>query len=201
MIETEELPLCACGCGNRVSRKGNTFINGHNRRKEDYYESKIRKLCKCGCGEYANPGCDYINGHQRRGKKMSQSVIDSGLIARRKRFEDPKEREKVGKERRQYYIDHPEARLTAAEKTTEQYSTQTARNEQSDRIRNSEAMKIAIENMKGGNDIVKHHYIYDHNDLSEYTMKMTRSQHTSLHNLMKKVGIKIHHINVDGDIK
>jgi len=29
---------------------------------------KKRKLCGCGCGELANPGCKYIRNHHRRGK-------------------------------------------------------------------------------------------------------------------------------------
>lgn len=32
--------------------------------------------CKCGCNGVANPGKDYINGHQRRGKKFSSATID-----------------------------------------------------------------------------------------------------------------------------
>ena len=29
-----------------------------------------QKLCQCGCGELANPGNEYINGHNNRGKKL-----------------------------------------------------------------------------------------------------------------------------------
>lgn len=53
----------------------------------------------------------------------------------------------------------------------------------------------ANENMRGGNDICDHHYIYDHSDLSKYTMKMTRSRHQRLHWLMRKSNIKVPHIN------
>jgi len=28
---TEKLPFCECGCGEPVTRKGNRFINGHNK--------------------------------------------------------------------------------------------------------------------------------------------------------------------------
>ena len=48
---------------------------------------------------------------------------------------------------------------------------------------------------RGGQDIVYHHYIYDHSDLTKYTMKMTRSAHTKLHNMMHKTGIEVPHIN------
>ena len=83
-----ELPLCECGCGGRVSKVGNRFINGHNKgflgkthsqeSKEKMLESRETtkpipdpKLCKCGCGELAEPGNDYIWGHNRQGKEMS----------------------------------------------------------------------------------------------------------------------------------
>jgi len=46
------------------------------------------------------------------------------------------------------------------------------------------------------NGFVFHHYIYDHSDLSKYTTKMTRSRHTWLHNLMRRVGIIVPHINI-----
>ena len=62
--------------------------------------------------------------------------------------------------------------------------------------RNSDAVKDAAKRQRGGHDIVEHHYIYDHNDLSKYTTEMTRSQHSRLHLLMRRAGIKVPHINV-----
>ena len=50
--------------------------------------------------------------------------------------------------------------------------------------------------MRGGEDIVKHHYIYDHNDLSLYTTEMTRSQHNTIHKCLRASGNEIPHINV-----
>ena len=40
---SEELPFCKCGCGGRVSKKGNKFIIGHNNRSE--YPSGKCKIC------------------------------------------------------------------------------------------------------------------------------------------------------------
>lgn len=71
-----------------------------------------------------------------------------------------------------------------------------AKNEaMSEIITNSEAAKIQADKMRGGNDICNHHYIYDHDDLSKHTMKMTRSDHQKLHNLLRKLGYKVPHIN------
>lgn len=44
--------------------------------------------------------------------------------------------------------------------------------------------------------LVHHHYIYDESDLSKYTILMSRSKHTTLHNNMRKAEIKIPHINI-----
>jgi hypothetical protein len=53
------------------------------------------------------------------------------------------------------------------------------------------------ERQRGGYDLVIHHYIYDHSDLSLNTVQMTRSSHTSLHMLLKKLGYKVPYINVE----
>lgn len=44
-------------------------------------------------------------------------------------------------------------------------------------------------------EIVKHHYLYDDADLSKYTMQMTRSEHTAMHNRMRADGYEVPHIN------
>jgi len=54
----------------------------------------------------------------------------------------------------------------------------------------------ANEAKRGGHDICKHHYIYDHDDISKNTIKMTRSDHQKLHRLLQKLGYIIPHINV-----
>jgi hypothetical protein len=43
---------------------------------------------------------------------------------------------------------------------------------------------------------VRHHIIYDHLNTSDYTIELSRSDHTKLHLKMKHNGIEISHINV-----
>lgn len=62
-------------------------------------------------------------------------------------------------------------------------------------MKNSESAKASQDKQRGGNDMVKHHYIYDHSDLSKYTMKVTRSKHAKIHAWMRKAGIVVPHIN------
>lgn len=85
----EELPLCKCGCGDRVKRKGNKYIHNHHLRDQEFSQEQIAKRvkstketkskpkpialpCECGCGNLANPGRDYIWGHNQEGKEHSE---------------------------------------------------------------------------------------------------------------------------------
>lgn len=72
----------------------------------------------------------------------------------------------------------PEVLKAMSERTTEQFSTQEARDAQRERLENSEAMQIEHDRQRGGNDIVGHHMIYDHSDLTKNIMPMTRSHET-----------------------
>lgn len=123
---------------------------------------------------------------------------ETARLAQQKRFLDPIEHENASKRQterwakksecdkqrdrlKQYYIDNPEA---GAENSARQIQYG---------IDHPEKYDV----MRGGNDIVGHHYIYDHSDLSKNIMKMTRSMHMRLHNLFRKYGIEIPHINTD----
>ena len=59
----------------------------------------------------------------------------------------------------------------------------------------SPAQLAADEAKRGGNDLVDHHYIYDHSDLFLNTVKMARSDHQKLHLLLRRLGYIIPHIN------
>ena len=60
---------------------------------------------------------------------------------------------------------------------------------------NPEVYDNRRKNQIGGQDLVKHHYIYDHNDLTKYTTLMTRSKHNQIHCYLRKLKIKIPHLN------
>lgn len=94
--------------------------------------------------------------------------------AQKKRYEDSKERKKISDGGKKSYKDDP----TRAEK-------------------HGELMKVHYAEMDNpGQDIVRHHYIYDHNDLSLYTIEMTRGRHTRLHHILRRAEIEIPHINI-----
>lgn len=172
-------------------------------------------LCECGCGREVNPGRRFIHGHNRRGSKHSPESSIKMSKSASKRWLDQDNRNIQSKKMIEYYR-YPKNRDAASERTARYFEDQDARDlaskrmiekwldpeyrdSQSKRIINSDEYKliheINIENMKGGNDILKHHHIYDHNDLSKYTIEITRSEHGRLHRNMKFLGIKVPHIN------
>lgn len=95
-----ELSLCECGCGLRVTKEGNRFIQHHQNRgrvMSDKQKSKIAKtltkskpeakLCECGCGEYAKPGDRFIYNHHLRGvnfHKNSQTKVKKNYKPKQK---------------------------------------------------------------------------------------------------------------------
>ena len=164
-----ELPFCECGCGLRVTKPGNRFINGHNNRSE-YCSQKTKD-------------------------KQSERRIEY--------YKDQANCDKQSERRIEYYKDQAN-RDEMSKRMTEYWSNQDNRDKQSERmseiIKNSDAHKAASEDMGGGDDLVTHHYIYDESDLSLNTVKMTRSDHTSLHRLLQKLGYIVPHINKNNEV-
>lgn len=131
-------------------------------------------LCACGeCGlRVTKLGNRFIWGHHRRGKKNSpehNAKISTGI--RNSDAVKAKNNAQIG-------VPLPSEHCAAIIEGQEESGM--------------------FERQRSGNDIVNHHYIYDHSDLSKYTMKMTRSAHFRLHNNMRKAGIKVPHINIKG---
>lgn len=116
---------------------------------------------------------------------------DAGI----KRCSDPEEI-KVMSEREIKRCSDPEVREVMSERTIKQFSDPEARKDHSDRIKNSDAAHSAQDKQRGGNDLVDHHYIYDHDDLSKNTAQMTRSDHMRLHRLLQKLKYIVPHINI-----
>ena len=180
---TEELPLCECGCGNPVTKIGNKFILGHNGRKTLWSLEPEALPCECGCGELAKPGNRFINGHSMKGK--SHSPAHCAAMSKARRNSDAV---KSHNESMRGILRSPE---TCAANSKAHTGVPLSPG-------HIAAISRGCNKMRGGDDIVEHHYIYDEFDLSLNTVQMTRSDHTSLHNLLRKLGYKVPHINVKG---
>ena len=143
-------------------------------------------LCKCGCGRHVKPGNTWINGHNKHPltedgrRKISDRMIGNkyGCGKQSKETCEKKSKSFTG---RIYSIDHNK-NMTKSIKL--QWKL------------HPEVHDAGIEKQRGGNDIVRHHYIYDESDLSKYTIPMTRAKYAQIHHAMKKEGIIVPHINI-----
>lgn len=152
---TEELQFCDCGCGLRVTKVGNRFINGHNRRGVSNTPEHNDAISTARKGIQLPPRTPEMNA------TMSEILKNS-------------EAAKSANDARRGVPLSPE-RIAAIIKGQEEAGVYEAQ--------------------RGGNDLVTHHYIYDHLDLQLNTVKMTRSDHTSLHNVLRGLSYKVPHIN------
>ena len=96
----------------------------------------------------------------------------------------------------QYHIDHPEVGKAHSERLVQYYTDHPeAGIAHSEKLMMSDAMKAEQERQRGGNDMLNHHMIYDHADLTKHVMPMTRAMHSRLHRVFEANGIEIPHIN------
>jgi len=183
------------------------------REEREVYFYAYRDLCK---------SCSVKKAHRNNPEAWNTDAVKLGYkkvsAATTKYFSDQKRRDEMSDKKKQYYIDHPEAIKRMSDRTIQyhidhpearesarlrsiaQWDDQSVRDEKSDQmIQYHIDHPEVIKRMIGGNDIVNHHWLYDDADLSKYTMSMTRSEHTFMHNRMRKDGYEVKHINSDTD--
>ena len=139
-----------------------------------------QKLCECDCGQKVKPGRRFINGHNQKGKKHSDETrekISQGNIGK-------------------YHTDETKEKISLA-KLGKTLSEETKLKMSRAKLgyKHSEESKEKIRQAYHSDSIVRHHLIYDHNDLSKFIVPMTRSAHAILHAVYRKAGYKVPHIN------
>lgn len=122
--------------------------------------------------------------------------------------ENPSEYKKRSERFKEYFKD-PVERKNRSERMKKRYEDPIEREKQSVRMRKLHELDPTIrikisDNLKRfyttmddpGQQIVKHHYIYDFNDLDKYTIKITRSEHSSIHMKLRQAGLQVPCINI-----
>lgn len=185
-----ELPFCECGCGERVSKVGNRFIWGHHNRGTPMSDEQKIKISKALTGRTISEEHRAATSKGLTGRTLSDDHINALNKAAKRRIGIPR----------------PESVRLAISKALTGVSRPSLSDDHRKLIangvieahgKNPDAWNGANEKMEGGNDIVGHHYIYDHANLELYTMKVTRKKHNQIHGWLRRAGIKIPHINVD----
>lgn len=113
-----------------------------------------------------------------------------------KRWSDSKEQEKQSKIQKERYQD-PKERKKSSDAAIKMYKDDPSIKERiSLGVKNSESYRTSQKNQVGGDDICKHHYIYDFNDLNKYTIEVTRSEHATIHNNLRFAKLEVPYINI-----
>ena len=145
---------------------------------------ELLPFCECGCGlRVTKSGNRFIHGHHQRGVKHSPECN-----ARQS-------------ERMIGHVVSDETRAAMSAARTGISPSQKHRAALSESLKNSDAAKVAADKRLGGNDIVKHHFIYDHNNPNQHTVEVTRSDHQSHHLWMRRNGLEVPHVNVTEENK
>lgn len=127
-----------------------------------------------------------------------------GSCANLKRFEDPNELKKHSEAILKSYHDDPSLAQHRSEVMIKRFSDPDEHRKMSEALLKAHrddpsiAERISESTLKRyaemddpGLEIVWHHYLYDHADLSKHTMLMTRAEHTRMHNYMREDGYKV----------
>lgn len=149
-------------------------------------ESKVEfRVCTNLCKKCVNTIKNKSLGMR---EKVSKSATE--------RWSDPAERKAARKRTTDFFIAHPEDLAAMLKRSRDYWKNQDNCDRLSETMRNSDAHKALSDKMRGGNDIVNHHYIYDHDNPDQHTIEITRSQHQAHHHWMKRNKLEVPHLNV-----
>ena len=172
------MTLCECGCGEEV-KSGNRFINGHSQRGVDHSGSKNAMF-----GKHHTDEAKEKIAAARRGIPLSDDIKLAMSKARKGKPKSPEHRAAISKALtgRTLSDDHVAAILRSWRE-------------------HPEAWDESSEKMRGGNDIINHHFVYDHDNPDQHIVEITRSQHSAHHAWMIRSGLEVPHFNVTEENK
>ena len=217
-MEVEELKIyfIKYPCSNK---KIVAICEGCGAERELYFQAfrELCKKCKMNTPETRRKYLESINQyyitHPESREKISKRVTQYNIdhpeardAASKKTieyFSDPAARAASSARLKKYYRDNPEKRSAATYQLIKYHLNNPEAREEFNNMRRRypEMFNTEFEKMRGGHDTILHHYMYDDADKSKYTMSMTRSEHTTMHNRMRLASYEVPHINsaVDSD--
>jgi hypothetical protein len=120
MLPTKERPFCKCGCGKRVTKIGNKWIKGHDKRGKNN-PMKNPEIAKKASNSHKKR-CDDPKVREEMSKRFLQYN------------KDHPEKSKAQSERMKEHCKDTEVLKAMSERTIKQFSTQEARDAQAERM-------------------------------------------------------------------
>lgn len=139
-----------------------------------------RTVNKTGCGDI----CKSCSAKARWENQDLHTALSNTM---KEYWADPENKASYAAKMKPHYID-PEYKKALSEAKSKYWADEMSHENMSETMIASEAHKIASEAMVGGHDMVNHHYIYDSDDKHEFTVQMTRSDHTTMHANLRAQG-------------
>ena len=166
---------CKCGCGIEIP-ENNTWVKGHNNSDPKKREKQSKTLKGRKHSDVRRKIESKASIKRFKENPVSDATCEKQSKSATKRFENPLEREKASKA------------------ATKRFGDLKEREKASDAA--NKRWEDPLEHEKISNQICMHHYIYDFNDLDKYTISVTRSEHTTIHNNLRAAGLEVPHINI-----
>lgn len=185
----KELPLCECGCGKPVTKEGNRFITGHNTKGIPKSPEHCAAISDAHTGVPLSPEhCAAISVGL---KGVPKSPAHCAAISKAKKGipNSPEHCTAISDAHKGVPFSQEHKSAISKAKLGISIASKGV-------LHTSEAQIASDEGKRGGYDIIQHHYLYNHSDLSLNTVQMTRSDHMSLHRLLQKLGYIVPHINI-----
>ena len=173
--------LCKCGCKTEIA-DNRTWAKGHNRRGVKHTEASIKKMRDSTLGYKHTPETIEKIRVTSSGRKHTPETIEKLRIIN------------LGNTYGSGNLGRKYAPETI-EKNRIAHLGKTHTPETTKKMRLSQLKRYA-EMENPGLEICNHHYIYDFNDLTKYTILVTRSEHTIIHNNLRAAGLEVPHINI-----
>lgn len=177
-----EMPLCECGCGERVTKKGNRFIHNHHRRGAKH-TVETRELMSSVQKDLWDD--QYMRDAQSVRRKRYNLDHPEAIEANRLRgiaqFATQESRDEMSRIKKQWFIDNPEEIEACSTRMINIWDDPEYRQMMSEIRLNSVSAQFVYDMQRGGNDICWHHVAYDFGDPDALRVRITRKHHSSIH--------------------
>lgn len=174
--------LCGSCAQKKYFKDTPNAASNHSKAMLKYYEDPKHREAA------AKRSANYFKNHPEARIALSENV-------KQQHKDNPELRKKHSEFMTRRFKDNPEIGKAHSIWMKKWFSDPEVRKKMSDIRLNSDAAEAVYEEMRGGNDINKHHFIYDHAHPENHVVEITRTEHSAHHRWMDRNGIEVPHLN------